>query len=97
MLTDDETEVADPGEVRFGMQLTVLFTDVYEGAEYPRTESFDVPEPSVDDDDLTDWADEHLYPRTGSGRPDGEAGYWAEITACPDRPELVGREFDWGT
>lgn len=75
------------------MQITVKFTDVYDGQEYPRTETFDVPAPAGD---LDDWADEHLRPRTGTGRDHDEAGYFAEITACSADPGLVGREFEWG-
>lgn len=75
------------------MKLTVKFTDVYDGAEYPRTQTIDVPEPT---DDLEDWADDNLRPLTGDGRQHDEAGYFAEITECLDRSDLVGHEFSWG-
>jgi hypothetical protein len=77
------------------MQLTVLFTDVYDGHEHTRTETFDAPAPP-DLEDLDEWADEHLRPRTGDGRNHHEAGYFAEITTCDEIPDLVGEEFDWG-
>lgn len=75
------------------MKVTVKFTDVYDGAEYPRTQTVDVPEPGGD---LDDWAGDNLRPLTGDGRPHDEAGYFAEITHCPERGDLVGREFSWG-
>lgn len=75
------------------MQLTVKYTDVYDGAEYPRTETFDVPAPVGD---IEDWAYDHLYSRSGDGRGHGEAGYFAEVIACAERPELENRQFAWG-
>ncbi|CPW71915.1 hypothetical protein [Mycobacteroides abscessus] len=76
------------------MQLTVKFTDVYDGVEYPRTSSISVPDPSGD---IDEWADEYLRPMTGiRNMPHDESGYFAEIVECPGRPDLVGREFDWG-
>lgn len=75
------------------MQLTVKFTDVYDGEEHPRTETIDVPTPTGD---LDDWADDHLRPLTGDGKGTGDAGYFAEIVASPADPSLVGREFEWG-
>lgn len=75
------------------MQLTVKYTDVYDGAEYPRTETFDAPVPVGD---IDDWAYDHIYSRSGDGRSHGESGYFAKITECPERPDLVDREFEWG-
>lgn len=77
------------------MELTVLFTDVYDGREHPRTETFDAPVPD-DIEDLDDWAYDHLHSRCGDGRNHREAGYFAEITACDELPALVSREFAWG-
>jgi hypothetical protein len=74
------------------VQITVKFTDVYDGQEYPRTETFDVPAPTGD---LDEWADEHLRPRTGSNVGADESGYFAEIATCSADPGLVGREFSW--
>lgn len=75
------------------MKVTVKLTDVYDGAEYPRTLTTDVPEPAGDVDD---WAYDNLFPLSGDGRTHNEAGYFAEITDCPERVDLVGREFSWG-
>lgn len=77
------------------MKLTVLYTDVYDGEEYPRTESVTVPAPAIGED-LDDWAYDHIHSRCGDGRDHDESGYFAEITACDERPDLVGREFEWG-
>lgn len=77
------------------MQITVKFTEVYDGEEpSPHRETFDVPEPVAD---LDDWAYVYIFPRTGDGaHPSGDAGYFVEVVACDQHPELVGREFEWG-
>lgn len=76
------------------MQLTVKYTDVYDGEECRHTETFDVPEPR---DDLDEWAEENIRPRCGTSNFEhDEAGYFAEIVACPERPDLVKHEFVWG-
>lgn len=79
------------------MKITVLFTDVYDGAEYPRTEVLDVPPALSGDEARSEWADEHLEQHTGIGNLTAkESGYFAEIQACAEQPELVGAEFTWG-
>lgn len=78
------------------MRVTVEFNDVYDGEEHVRTEELDLPAPGREED-LEDWAFDHIYPRTGDGNAaDKDAGYFTEITACSERPELVGKEFEWG-
>lgn len=42
------------------------------------------------------WAYDYLYSETGTGREEGDAGYFVEITASPDDPTLVGQKFEWG-
>lgn len=42
------------------------------------------------------WAEDYLYPHTGTGREEGDAGYFVEITASPDDATLVGQKFEWG-
>lgn len=42
------------------------------------------------------WAYNHLYSETGTGREQGDAGYFVEITASPDDATLVGERFEWG-
>ena len=80
------------------MKLTVLFTDVYDGHEYRRTETIDTPAAPADVEsaDFADWAYDNIHTRSGDGRAHHEAGYFAEITACDERTDLVGREFEWG-
>ena len=81
------------------MRITVLITNVYDGAEHPNTVTFDAPPAprSSDDEAMDDWAYENIFPRTGDGNAiNKKAGYFAEIRACEERPDLVGREFEWG-
>jgi len=79
------------------MKMTVRFTDVYDGHEYPRTEVLDVTEPPAAGDDLDDWAYDAIYPSTGTANFTHESsGYFAKITECDQRPDLVGHEFEWG-
>lgn len=79
------------------MKMTILFTDVYDGTEYPRTETIDVADPPAPDADFDDWAYDEIYPNTGTANfAHDESGYFAKITECPPRPDLVGREFAWG-
>ena len=78
------------------MRMTVKFSDVYDGEEHVRTEDLDVKSPAAGED-LEDWALNNIYPHTGDGNAvDKDAGYCTEITACGERPELVGEEFEWG-
>lgn len=83
------------------MKMTVLFTDVYDGHEYPRTETIDTPPPpagaDVDSDEFADWAYDNIRTHTGrAGQAHHESGYFAEIKECDERPDLVGHEFEWG-
>ena len=40
-----------------------------------------------------DWAEEHIYPLTGTGRP-GDAGYFVTVLES-DSPVLAGARFEW--
>ncbi|WP_457180782.1 hypothetical protein [Mycobacteroides abscessus] len=77
------------------VRLTALYTDVYNGAEYPRELTIDVEPPT---EDIDEWADKYLWPHTGTGeRLSGEeAGYFVKILHCEAHPELENEEFDWG-
>ena len=80
------------------MWMTVEFTDVYDGEEHIRrdTVEVDTPPASTEEDALEEWAEENLLEHTGDGNAvDKDAGYFAAIVACPDRPDLVGKEFEW--
>ncbi|MEZ5210754.1 hypothetical protein MYK68_05060 [Gordonia sp. PP30] len=81
------------------MKTTIRFTNVYDGRVHVHDEEVDLAEPpsDVDDHDLSDWAADEIFPLTGDGKSAGkEAGYFAEVIQCPNRPELVGIEFSWG-
>ena len=88
------------------MKLHVVIDNVYDDGTITNEYDLDVEEPDLlvdklDDvteqlDDEEDWAYRELFPWTGSGRESGEAGYFLEITSCDDRPDLVGRKFEWG-
>lgn len=43
-----------------------------------------------------EWAYDNLFPFTGTGRVEGNAAYFATVTASSDE-SLVGEEFEWGT
>ena len=78
------------------MWMTLEFTNVYDGAEHISRSTVEVDAPPAESDDLEDWAGEYLYPHAGDGNAvDKDAGYFADIVACAERPELVGREFQW--
>jgi hypothetical protein len=56
-----------------------------------------LPRPPVTDrqwQTLTDWADDHLWPLTGTGRTTGSACYEVTVTAST-LPWLLGHTFDW--
>lgn len=82
-------------------QTIVKLVDVYDGEELPpRYEPVAVPPPEswqYDDEGLEDWAYDNIFVLTGTGQPHEESAYFAVITECPSAPELVGREFEWGT
>lgn len=80
--------------------LDVTFTSIYEGGEesvVATTLKVEAPPEGFTEDELEMWADDVLFPYTGTGRTEGDAGYFAKITACPDMDELTGAEFEWGT
>ncbi len=81
------------------MEITARFTNIYDDEKHVHDETFDVPAPTPSDfdDDLDEWSEDHLFPRTGDGNAiDKDAAYFVDILACDSCPELVGREFAWG-
>ena len=72
--------------------LTLAITNVYDDDELAHFETTTVPAP--DDEDLDDWADEHLFPLTGTGRTDGAAGYFVKVIESTD-PDLIGKDWEW--
>lgn len=86
--------------MRLHMVIDNVYDDDEQGANIITNEyDVEVEAPEVEDqaDDLEEWAYETIFPHTGTGREHGEAAYFAKITACTERPDLVGREFEWGT
>lgn len=77
------------------MKLTIDITNCYADETVESTQEVEVPEPwdRDDEDEMADWAAEHLLPFTGTGRS-GDAGYFVEITKADD-PTLVGLEWEW--
>lgn len=81
------------------MKIELRIDNVYPDDTITNVRTIDVPEPEVEDmaDNLEDWAYDHFFPETGTGREHGDAGYFVKVIACDDRPDLVDREFEWGT
>lgn len=82
------------------MAISVTIENVYEDGDTVETEvtGQEVPLPADEDvaDDYEDWAYEHLFPLTGTGKEGGDAAYFLKVTAFDERPDMVGREFEWG-
>lgn len=78
------------------MLLKLRITNVYDdGQEIVTNEVLEV-DPPLDADDVEEWAWDHIWPHTGTGRTDGDAAYFATVTDSDD-PAWVGREFEFGT
>jgi hypothetical protein len=79
------------------MRMAIKVTNIYEdGDQVVRTKAIDVPEPEPDDD-MEQWAEDHIFEHTGTGRAEGDAAYFVEVVECHDQPHLKGTEFEWGT
>ena len=81
-----------------GVEVTMVIDNVYElYGTIQTTVTVTVPKPPAAEgtEDYDEWAYDHLYCETGTGREDGDSAYFAEITASSD-PALVGRKFEWG-
>lgn len=84
--------------------LTAKFTNIYEdGEEVELTKTITVETPpddlvllGRDDKRREEWAYENLHPHTGTGKEEGDAGYFVEIIECEADTTLVGMEFEWG-
>lgn len=75
--------------------ITVKIENVYEcGRRSSSTVILETPVALTDQ-----WWEDNVYDHTGDGHTCGvneDAGYFATIVA-PDRPELDGKKFEWGT
>lgn len=88
------------------MLVSLKIDNVYEDGETITQTLFDieVPDAPTEPDEHEEWAEENLYPLTGTGRYAGneageettpDAGYFVEIIAA-GHPALVGRTYEWG-
>lgn len=78
------------------MIIEATFTNIYEdGDEVVLHKTLTVAMPGVEVWD--EWAEDWLLPETGTGRTEGDAGYFVEVTRADQCPGLVGRKFEWGT
>ncbi|WP_405799500.1 hypothetical protein [Streptomyces sp. NBC_01506] len=76
------------------IQLAITNT-YFDGAEIETSAIITVPVPyPIDPDEREEWAYEHIFPETGTGR-DGDAWYEAEVVASTDS-ELTGKTFEFG-
>lgn len=91
----------------YNVTLCLDITNIYEGGdEVMAFKVVTVPAPPADrtakdpsgehDTAWDAWAYNHLYSETGTGREEGDAGYFVTITASPDEATLVGQKFEWG-
>lgn len=88
--------VLDLGEPET-MHLKLKIENVYSDGTVTNEVEVDVPktEFAEHEDDFEDWAYAWIYPHTGTGRTEGDAGYFVEVIEASD-PSWVGREFEWG-
>lgn len=80
------------------MRLHLQILNCYPDADVPDEADVEVPRPKdlTSDEGMETWAYAHLFPLTGTGRTEGDAGYFVTITDSPEMPALVGRRFEWG-
>jgi hypothetical protein len=83
------------------MKIKIEATTVYEGEDpYVVIQTVDEPSPAglvagfPGDLDHEEWAMEYLMQYTGTGRTEGDAGYFVKVLECDDRPDLVGLEVE---
>lgn len=66
------------------------------GDTFTTIEVASVTVPEGPADDLDEWALDQLYPLTGTGRTKGDSFYTVTVLKFDARPDLVGREFEYG-
>lgn len=93
---DADTWVGVPGQSL--IWLRVRIDNVYPDGTVRKTMWLLVPPPPAgyDEDTLNEWAEDELYEFTGTGRTEGDAGYFLTILQCESDPALVDTEFEWG-
>jgi len=99
-----ETYIDNRGWIQLDLEITNIYED---GEEVVVHETVWVPDPpdtegDSNSDEFDEWAEEYILPLTGSGRTDGDAGYFAEVKAVRNdsvnfgEHPLVGRTFEFG-
>ena len=82
--------------VRAQIMSTSLYAD---GHAVTELLDMDLPAPPGREDDMDQWAEDALYPITGTGDPTREnmdACYTIQVVDCEDRPDLNARTWEWG-
>lgn len=82
------------------VSVELVIDNIYEDGEEiqttVRTTVHAPPTLDENDDDYQDWAAEEIMPHTGTGKTEGDAGYFVKCVAS-SWPALIGREWEWGT
>jgi hypothetical protein len=84
------------------MRVSLTIENTYEDGDEVvvlKDEEIEDPPTPVDmeSDAWSEWADDQIYPLTGTGRTEGDSWYNVTVTASSD-PNLVpvGTTFEWG-
>lgn len=81
------------------IDVTLEILNIYEDGDQVVTHvETKIPPPPIDDDDaFEDWQQDHIFEHTGTGKTEGDAAYFVEITSS-SRPDLlpVGTEYEFG-
>lgn len=79
------------------ISIEIQIDNTYPDEAFSATKTVTCKTPTQSDDDyLDEWAQDNLFPHTGTGRCEGEAFYEVAIMRCDYRPDLEGRTWDWG-
>jgi len=92
--------VASPGPAQEELiAVTLEIDNIYEDGEQIQTVvQAEIPAPPTDKDsgEYEDWEYDHIFEHTGTGKEEGDAGYFVKVTAS-SRPDLlpVGTEYEF--
>lgn len=77
------------------IEIAVSIENIYDSETILTADRVTVPAPPAEVDEREDWAQDVLFPLTGTGRTEGNSAYVLTITASDD-PELVGATYEFG-
>lgn len=77
------------------MHAVLAIENIYPDDTQNTVATVDVPAMPVEGEARDDWAYDHLFPETGTGRTDGNSAYVVTITES-DTPAAVGQVFEFG-